>query len=438
MTALGRTGARAACAVVLILLLVAGTYVVWPTTQRRQTVVAYFSSAVGLYPGDEVRVVGVPVGTVDSVEPQPDAVKVTMSVDSGVAVPADARAILIAPNLVTARFVALTPQYTGEPRLSDGAVVGLDRTGVPVEWDEVKKQLTDLAYQLDRREGGQDSALAGFINQAADTFDGSGESFRSALRELSRTSGRLADSRTDLFGTVKNLQVLVAALANSNEQIVQFTDHVAAVSQALASSSRGLDETLATLNQALRDVQRFLGKNNAGLVSQIEKLTAFTSVLNARSEDIEQVLHVGPNGIANFYNMYSPAQATFAGLLTLPNLSNPVQFICGTLDAGGSPDYYKRAEICRQRMGPVLNRLTMNYPPFLFHPVNSITAYKGQIIYDTPETEAKAKTPVPYLQWPNQPGNTPAPAQNVDPATLLLPSEAPHGPAIPAVNGPGG
>ncbi len=49
----------------------------------------------------------------------------------------------------------------------------------------------------------------------------------------------------------------------------------------------------------------------------------------------------------------------------------------------------------------------MNFPPFLFHPINSITAYKGQIIYDTPETEAKAETPVPYLQWQPAPGVTP-------------------------------
>ena len=35
-------------------------------------------------------------------------------------------------------------------------------------------------------------------------------------------------------------------------------------------------------------------------------------------------------------------------------------------------------------MGPVFKRIAMNYPPILFHPINSITAYKGQIIYDTP------------------------------------------------------
>ena len=93
--------------------------------------------------------------------------------------------------------------------------------------------------------------LSAFVNQAADTFDGNGDSFRQALRELSQTAGRLGDSRTDLFGTVRNLQVLVNALSNSNEQIVQFSNHVASVSQVLADSSTDLDNTLGTLNQAL-------------------------------------------------------------------------------------------------------------------------------------------------------------------------------------------
>ena len=48
--------------------------------------------------------------------------------------------------------------------------------------------------------------------------------------------------------------MLVNALSNSNEQIVQFSNHVASVSQVLADSSADLDTTLGTLNQALGDV----------------------------------------------------------------------------------------------------------------------------------------------------------------------------------------
>jgi phospholipid/cholesterol/gamma-HCH transport system substrate-binding protein len=417
---------RAALAALLVATLLVGVYLVWPSRAGHK-VVGYFTSAVGLYPGDDVRIVGVPIGTVDSIEPRATDVKVTMSLDDGVKVPADAKALVIAPNLVSARFVQLAPAYTGGPVMADGAQIGLDRTAVPVEWDEVKEQLTQLSTQLGPQQGSLQGPLAGFVNQAADTFDGNGDSFRQALRELSQTAGRLGDSRTDLFGTIRNLQVLVNALSNSNEQIVQFSNHVASVSQVLADSSADLDNTLGTLNQALSDVKGFLNQNNQALIDQVSKLSQFTQILTDHSDDIEQILHIAPNGLANFYNIYNPAQGTVGGLLTLPNFANPVQFICGgTFDAGASPDNYKRAEICRQRMGPVFKRITMNYPPILFHPINSITAYKGQIIYDTPDTEAKAQTPVSYLQWQNAPGVTPPQIPpDADLASLMVPPAVP-------------
>lgn len=424
---------RPALVVALVALLAAGVFLVWPSRGGNQ-VVAYFPSAVGLYPGDDVRVVGVPVGTIDKIEPRAGDVKVTMTVDNGVRLPADARAIVIAPNLVSARFVQFTPAYTGGPELANGAEIGMDRTGVPVEWDEVKEQLTQLSTQLGPKDGAVQGPLSEFVNQAADTFDGNGDSFRRALRELSQTAGRLGDSRTDLFGTVRNLQVLVDALSNSNEQIVQFTNHVASVSQVLADSSADLDNTLGTLNQALSDVKGFLNENNSALIGQVNKLTDFTNILTEHSDDIEQILHITPNGLANFYNIYNPAQGTVGGLLSLPNFSNPVQFICGgTFDVGASPDNYKRAEICRQRMGPVFKRLAVNYPPVLFHPINSITAYKGQILYDTPATEAKAQTPVPYLQWNPAPGVTPpTPSPDGRITDLILPPPAEVGQVSPA------
>ncbi len=418
---------RIALAALLVAVLAGGVYTVWPSRGGKQ-VIAYFPSAVGLYPGDNVSVVGVPVGTIDSIKPRASDVEVTMTVRDDVKLPADARAIVIAPNLVSARFFQFTPAYTGGPVLADGARIGLDRTAVPVEWDEVKEQLTALSAQLGPQQGSLQGPLSAFVNQAADAFDGNGDSFREALRQLSKTAGRLGDSRTDLFGTVRNLQVLVDALSNSNEQIVQFSNHVASVSQVLADSSKDLDVTLGTLNQALSDVKGFLNKNNEALIASVGKLADFTKILTDHSDDIEQILHITPNGLQNFYNIYNPAQGTVGGALSLPNFANPVQFICGgTFDVGASPDNYKRAEICRQRMGPVFKRITMNYPPIMFHPINSITAYKGQIIYDTPQTEAKAQTPVPYLQWQNAPGVTPPKMPPDADLTSLLVPPAPEG-----------
>ena len=55
---------------------------------------------------------------------------------------------IISPNLVSARFIQLTPAYTGGAVLPDGGSIDLARTAVPVEWDEVKEALTQLAVQL--------------------------------------------------------------------------------------------------------------------------------------------------------------------------------------------------------------------------------------------------------------------------------------------------
>ena len=425
-----RRGLRLALAVLLAVFVAVGAYVAWPGSGGNK-IVGYFTSAVGLYPGDQIRIVGVPVGTIESIEPRAEDVKITMSVDRGVKVPADARAVIMSPNLVAARFIQLAPAYTSGPALPDGATIALAHTAVPVEWDEVKQSLTDLAKQLSPAAGQLQGPLGKAINQAADTFNGNGDSFRNSLRELSRAAGRLGDSRTDIFGTVKNLQVLVDALSSSNEQIVAFSGHVASVSQVLAKSSTHLDNTLGTLNQALIDVKGFLQQNNSTLIGTVDKLTDLTQVLSDQSEDIEQVLHVAGPGIANFYNIYDPAQGTLNGLISIPEFANPVQFICGgsfdTAAGLSGPEYYKRAEICRERLGPPLRRLTFNYPPFMFHPLNMITAYKGQIQYDTPETQAKAQTPIPDLHWIPAPGaHPPNPA---DLQALMVPQASTNGPA---------
>jgi phospholipid/cholesterol/gamma-HCH transport system substrate-binding protein len=429
----GSRGLRYVTVIALVAVLVGSVYVLSSQGNNR-TIVGYFTSAVGLYPGDQVRVLGVPVGSIDTIEPRASDVKITMSVSKDVKIPKDAKAVIISPNLVSARFIQLAPAYIGGAALPDGGSIDLNHTAVPVEWDEVKQALTQLAVQLGPTTGSMQGPLGRVINQAADTLDGKGESFHNALRELSQAAGRLGDSRSDIFGTVKNLQVLVNALSASNEQIVQFAGNVASVSQVLADSSRHLDNTLGTLNQALSDVRGFLHENNSTIIDTVNQLNDFAQTLSDQSDNIEQVLHVAGPGIANFYNIYDPAQGTLNGLLSIPEFANPVQFICGGSfeTAGGpeAPDYFRRAELCRERLGPVLRRLAVNYPPVMFHPLNTITAYKGQIIYDTPETQAKAATPIPQLTWIPAQGAHPPPAQNpADLQSLLLPTAPQTGPA---------
>src|SRR5262245_13661097 len=93
-------------------------------------IVAYFDSSNGIFAGDDVLIAGVPVGEIDTIEPQPQRAKITFHVDDKYKVPANASAIIVSPTLVTARAIQLTPAYTGGPEMPSGAVIPQERTAV--------------------------------------------------------------------------------------------------------------------------------------------------------------------------------------------------------------------------------------------------------------------------------------------------------------------
>ena len=149
-----------------MILAVAITVVATPWWDRvsSNTFVAYFANANGLYTGDEVRILGVEVGTVEAIDPQPNRTKVTFSVDREYPVPADARAAILSPSLVSARAIQLVPAYSGGPKLAAGATIPQERTAVPVEWDDFRQQLEKLTDSLQPTTPGGVSPVGEFIN----------------------------------------------------------------------------------------------------------------------------------------------------------------------------------------------------------------------------------------------------------------------------------
>ncbi|WP_156765646.1 MlaD family protein, partial [Mycobacterium sp. 1245499.0] len=102
----------AVTAAVLVGLIIAGAaMVVRNTFFGPRTITAYFTTATAIYPHDEVRVSGVKVGNIKSIQPQGTQAKMVLKVDRGVPIPADAKAVIVAPNLVAARYVQLSPAY---------------------------------------------------------------------------------------------------------------------------------------------------------------------------------------------------------------------------------------------------------------------------------------------------------------------------------------
>src|SRR5260370_21962587 len=98
----------AVAAAVTAAALVAGAVLLYQAAHPGKQITAYFSESIGVYGGSTVRVLGVPVGTVDAVQPAGTQVKATMTINSGIAIPARADSAGIAPSVVSDRTIQLT------------------------------------------------------------------------------------------------------------------------------------------------------------------------------------------------------------------------------------------------------------------------------------------------------------------------------------------
>ncbi|WP_305093862.1 MCE family protein [Prescottella sp. R16] len=369
--------------VVVLAVLAAGVIYLFPGLGKT-TVTAQFPSTTGLYVGDDVRVLGVKVGSIESIEPNGTDTTVVMNVDRSVDIPADAKAVIVAPNLVSARFVQLTPVYAGGDTMADGAEIPLERTAVPVEWDEIKTELTKLSEALGPQVDDEQGSLGTFIDTVGDNLDGNGDSLRRTLRELSDTMKTMSDGRTDLFGTIRNLQTFVTTLSASNEQIVQFGGRLQSVSSLLADTSDELGTALQDLDVAIGDVNRFVTENRSSLDEQVGRLADATAVLVEKRPELELVLHVAPTALANFNNIYSPRQGSLNGVLAASNARNPMTMVCGLIAGLENNDSDRSADLCAQYLAPVLNSITTNYPGIMSNPAISQAARPDQIAYSPP------------------------------------------------------
>ena len=128
--------ARIALSATLVALLVGGLLIAVKSSPINKTrITAYFENSNGIYPGDEVRILGVPVGEIETIEPQPQRAKITFWVDGKYQIPADAKAVDHLPNRGVGTVHSAHPGVHDRPRAgrrrdhSKGAHRGAGRVG---------------------------------------------------------------------------------------------------------------------------------------------------------------------------------------------------------------------------------------------------------------------------------------------------------------------
>lgn len=276
-----------------------------------RTVSAYFASGEGVFPDNSVRVLGVPVGRITAVTPDGTRVRVDMEItDDDLTLPADVRAVVVSPSVVTGRYVQFTPTWSGGPELPDGAVIPIERTAVPLGVDDLTRTANDLATALGPRHANADGALSDALTVGARNLDGNGAALNQTVRDLGELSGTLSGSQEELFGTVRELQSFVANIKRNDAQVREFNHRLQDVAGFLADDRENLGDAFRELSIALGDVAAFVRDNRELLDTDVERLVNVTDAVVRQRKALAEILDLAPAALGNYANAHDAVSGT--------------------------------------------------------------------------------------------------------------------------------
>lgn len=358
------------------------------------TVTAYFPSTIALYPGDRVLVMGVRVGTIDSIEPDGGQSKVVLHFDKSVKVAADATASILNPSLVASRAIQLSPPAAGGQALQDGAVIPVDRTRIPAEWDDLRAQLATALDGLGPTPQQPQGPVGDAVSAFADGLAGKGEQLNTTFTSLSDALEALNKGRGDLFAVLRNLALFVSTLRTSDQQFSAFNTDLATLTGALNNSDDELARGVETFRTLLNTTRDFLEANADVAVTDVGNLREVTDALLQPEalQGLENTLHVLPTFGGNFVNIYSPVNGALTAVPVLNNFANPIQLLCSSIQAGSRLGYQESAELCAQYLAPILDAIKFNYAPFGIQPLTTASTLPKYVAY----SEERLRPPPGY------------------------------------------
>jgi phospholipid/cholesterol/gamma-HCH transport system substrate-binding protein len=337
----------------VVLALLVTLFITLRSGADKKWVTASFARTVSLYKGSDVRILGVTVGKVTSVEPAGTSVKVRFWYDAKYKIPADADADLVAPAIVGDRFIQLAPVYKSGAVLADNAVLGTDRTNVPLELDTIYQSIDDLMVGLGPKGANKGGALTHLLDVTASNFNGQGQQFHETIQNLSHLTETLSSNQDNLFGAASQIENFVKALAKNDQTVRDFNDSLASASGVLAGERGDLQASLQNLGVALKEVSSFVRDNRDALSKNIKGLNVLSKVLVKQRAALGEVLTDAPTALDNLFHTYNNHAGTLDVRGDLSDIinqagANPVAALCALLSANDP-----NGQICKLLHGAV-------------------------------------------------------------------------------------
>lgn len=246
------------------------------------TYTAEFSESAGLHPGDEVRLAGVKVGDVRSVELARNKVLVDFKVRD-VNVGEKSTFSIQIKTLLGDKYLAIAPD--GERTQNPNDTIPKSRTLAPFDIVPAVSQLSKTVGKIDTNQ------LAQSFEAISDTFANSPQHMRDALTGLSQLSSTLSSRDDQLAKLLGNTAALSKTVADRDTQLQKlFADATLLLDE--LDRRREAVGALLTGTKALADqLQGLVADNQKQLKPALDELGKVTTILQRNQDNLSQGLH---------------------------------------------------------------------------------------------------------------------------------------------------
>ena len=263
------------------------------------SITVQFPDTAGLFVGNDVGILGVPVGTVSKIEPNGATVTVTLKIDGDVRVPVTAKSLVVSRSVATDRYVELTPRYQSGPSLKNGDVIAAENTRTPRDFDEVLNALNRFSTGIAGGDPSNAKSIRRFLKAAATTFGPNGTIAHDAVTGVSGAVEALNGNQDNAVDALEQLDELTGSLVAHDALIEAFIRSAASTSAVLAEQRQEFTSTVETMREAVDLIAKFADRNSANLEATSKEIANVLDLILQRRTQVEEFVEVLPLALAN-------------------------------------------------------------------------------------------------------------------------------------------
>lgn len=250
---------------------------------------AVFADVSSLLPGDSVRVSGIRVGTVKSVNLRPAKdVEVTFDADHSIVLTTGTTASVRYLNLVGDRYLELT-DGPGETRIVEpGGRIPADRTVPALDLDLLLGGLKPVIQGLNPQDVNALSASLIHIMQ------GQGGTVESLFAQTSAFTNTLADNGAVIQSLIENLNVAMATLAKDGDKFSATIDGLERLVSGLSADREPVGAAINSLSTGTASLVDLMSEARQPLAETIDQLNRLAPNLDVKKDRLDTALKKAP------------------------------------------------------------------------------------------------------------------------------------------------